>query len=132
MPAAFCVLLTDMDHRLERISEAIREELSEMIGYEMADPRIGPAIVTDVQVTPDKRHAVVRVHVSEDSNPKETLQALDHARSYLRRELANRLAVYRIPELHFEADAGSELGSKMEHLLKRIKKGRPRDPEAAE
>ena len=30
-----------MDHRIERITEAIREELSEMIGYEMADPRVG-------------------------------------------------------------------------------------------
>jgi ribosome-binding factor A len=40
--------------------------------------------------------------------------------------------VYRIPELHFEADVASELGGKMEHLLKRIRKGRPRDPEPAE
>ena len=100
-----------------------------MIGYEMADPRVGSAIVTDVQVTPDKRHAVVRVHVSEGSDPKATLEALDHARSYLRRELANRLDVYRIPELHFEADVASESGNRLQHLLKRIKKGRPRDPE---
>ena len=31
-----------MDHRTERISEAIREELAELIGYEMADPRVPP------------------------------------------------------------------------------------------
>jgi len=121
-----------MDHRIERISEAIREELAEMIGYEMADPRVASAIVTDVHISPDKRHAMVRVHVSEDADPKATLQALDHARSYLRRELANRLDVYRIPELHFEADAGSDLSGKLDHLLKRIKKGRPRDPEPAD
>jgi ribosome-binding factor A len=120
------------DHRLERISEAIREELAEMIGYEMADPRVGSAIVTDVQISPDKRHALVRIHVSEDSDQKQTLQALDHARSFLRRELANRLDVYRVPELHFEADVASELGGKLDYLLKRIKKGRPRDPEPAE
>jgi len=120
-----------MDHRIERISEAIKEELAEMIGYEMADPRIGSIIVTDVQVTPDKRHALVRVHVGEGSDASETLLALNHARGYLRRQLAARLAVYRIPELHFEADVSSELGRKMEHLLKRVKKGRPRDPESA-
>ena len=118
------------DHRTERITEAIREELSEMIGYEMADPRVGSAIVTEVQISPDKRHAMVRVRVSEDSDATKTLEALDHARNFLRRQLATRLAVYRIPELHFEADVSSELGSKMEYLLKRIKKGRPRDPVA--
>jgi ribosome-binding factor A len=120
------------DHRTERITEAIREELSEMIGYEMADPRVGSAIVTEVQISPDKRHALVRVRVSEDSDAKKTIEALDHARNFLRRQLATRLDVYRIPELHFEADVSSELGSKMEYLLKRIKKGRPRDPEPAE
>jgi ribosome-binding factor A len=121
-----------MDHRIERISEAIREELTEMIGYEMADPRLGSAIVTEVHISPDKRHAIVRVHVAEGSDPKETLKALDHARSYLRRQLADRLDVYRIPELHFDADSSSELGQKLDHLLKRIKKGRPRDAEPAE
>jgi len=121
-----------MEHHTERISEAIREELSEMIGYEMADPRVGSAMVTDVQISPDKRHAFVRVRVSEDSDPKKTLAALDHARNFLRRELATRLDVYRIPELHFEADAATELGGKMENLLKRIKKGRPRDAETTE
>jgi ribosome-binding factor A len=120
------------DHRTERITEAIREELSEMIGYEMADPRVGSAIVTEVQISPDKRHALVRIRVSEDSDATKTLEALDHARNFLRRQLATRLAVYRIPELHFEADVSSELGSKMEYLLKRIKKGRPRDPEPSE
>jgi ribosome-binding factor A len=119
-----------MDHRIERISEAMREELAEMIGYELADPRVSSVIVTDVQISPDKRHALVRVHVSEGADSKETLQALDHARNFLRRQLAARLDVYRIPELHFEADVASELGSKMDHLLKRIKKGRPRDPES--
>jgi ribosome-binding factor A len=121
-----------MDHRTERITEAIREELSEMIGHEMADPRVGSAIVTEVQISPDKRHALVRVRVSQNSDPEKTMEALGHARNFLRRQLASRLTVYRIPELHFEADVASELGGKMEHLLKRIRKGRPRDPEPAQ
>jgi ribosome-binding factor A len=42
------------------------------------------------------------------------------------------LDVYRIPELHFEPDVATQLGGKMDHLLKRMKKGRPRDSEPAE
>ena len=116
-----------MDHRTERITEALREELSEMIGYELSDPRVSNAIVTEVQISPDKKHALVRVRVESGADPKETLQALDHARNFLRRELSQRLDVYRIPELHFEADVSSELGARMDQLLKRIKKGRPRE-----
>jgi ribosome-binding factor A len=116
-----------MDHRIERISEAIREELSEMIGYEMDDPRVGSAIVTEVQISPDKRHAFVRVRVADDADAKATLAALEGARGFLRHELATRLDVFRIPELHFEADVATAIGGKMDHLLKRIKKGRPRE-----
>jgi ribosome-binding factor A len=116
------------DHRTERISEALREELSELIGYELSDPRIGFATVTDVQVTPDKRHAIVRVGIAADSDKQQTLAALDHARTFLRRELAARLELYRVPELHFEADIASDIGApRLEGLLKRVKKGRPRE-----
>ena len=121
-----------MDHRAERIAETLREELSEMIGYELADPRVGSATVTEVQVSPDKRHAFVRVRIGADSDPDQTLAALEHARNFLRRELAQRLDVYRIPELHFEPDVATELGGKLDHLLKRMKKGRPRDRETSE
>jgi ribosome-binding factor A len=115
------------DHRAERISEALREELSELIGYELNDPRVGSATVTDVQVTPDKRHAIVRIGIGSDSDKQQTLAGLEHARSFLRRELAVRLELFRIPELHFEADVATEIGPRMEHLLKRVKKGRPRE-----
>jgi len=115
------------DHRVERITEALREELMELIGYELSDPRIGSATVTDVQVSPDKRHAIVRVGIPQDSDREKTLAALDHARNFLRHELAARLDLFRVPELHFEADAAANIGPRMDHLLKRVKKGRPRE-----
>ncbi|HMD48141.1 MAG TPA: 30S ribosome-binding factor RbfA [Bryobacteraceae bacterium] len=115
------------DHRTERITEAIREELTEIIGYELSDPRIGSATVTDVQISPDKRHALVRIGVGPNTDKKETLAALDHARNFLRRELSARLDIFRIPELHFEADIAAELGPRMEQLLKRVRRGRPRE-----
>jgi ribosome-binding factor A len=119
-----------MDHRTERISEAIREELAELIGYEMSDPRVAAVVVTDVQISPDKRKAVVRVAVSEDGGDLgAAVQALEHAKSFLKRQLAERLELFRLPDLHFEADATAMLGGRLEHLLKRIKKGRPRDAE---
>ena len=116
-------------HRAERISEALREELAELIAYELSDPRIQEAAVTEVLISPDKRHAQVRLHFCSAGKERqqETIAALDGARHFLRRQLAERLNLYRVPELHFEADIGSSENGRMEQLLKRIRRGRPRD-----
>jgi len=34
-------------HRNERVSEGLREELDELINYELTDPRVGPAAVSE-------------------------------------------------------------------------------------
>jgi ribosome-binding factor A len=114
-------------HRTERISEALREELTELIGYELSDPRISSATVTGIEVSPDKRHALVRIGVTDGSDVQQAIAALDHAAPFLRHQLAVRLQLFRIPELHFETDVATELGGRMDNLLKRIKKGRPRE-----
>ncbi len=115
-------------HRAERVSEAIREELAEIISYELSDPRIGEAVVTEVLVSPDKKRAQVRLHFPTSSQPQQdTIQALNGAKHFLRRKLAERLNLFRIPDLHFEADVSAGSFNRMEHLLKRIRRGRPRD-----
>ena len=121
-----------MDHRTERIAEALREELAELVEYELSDPRASGIVVTDVQISPDKHHAHVRVAFAPETDSKEGLKALDRARNFLRRQLARRLEMYRIPDLHFEPDVGGNLSGRMEQLLKRIRKGRPKDSGQAE
>lgn len=116
-----------MDHRKERVSEAIREEIAELIGYEMTDPRLDSVVVTDVQISPNKRKAIIRFAVAPEGDCKAAQTALEHAKAFLRRELAARLAMYRIPDLYFETDSTAMLGDRLQHLLKRIRKGRPRD-----
>jgi ribosome-binding factor A len=115
-------------HRSERVSEAVREELAEIIGFELLDPRLGAVSVTDVRVAPDMRNASVKVGLSgDDRAQKESLAALDHARTYLRRELARRLNLRRAPELHFEPDRFTDVDSRVDILLKRARRTRPRD-----
>lgn len=115
-------------HRVERVSEALRIELGEMIAYELSDPRVNIATVTEVLVSPDRKHAQVRLHLSNDpKQQQETIHALEGARHFLRRQLAERLSLYRVPELHFEADVSLSTDARMEQLLKRVRRGRPRD-----
>ncbi|MFB3827605.1 MAG: 30S ribosome-binding factor RbfA [Bryobacteraceae bacterium] len=115
------------EHRVQRVSEAVREELLELIGFELEDPRVRSTTVTDVHVSPDSRHARVKVAVTGgEEEQRAALSALDHARHYLRHELASRLNLRRVPELHFEADRWAEVDSRVDLLLKRAKKTRGR------
>jgi ribosome-binding factor A len=116
------------------VSETIREELDELLAWEMADPRIQVSGVAEVLISPDARIAQVRV-ITEGgaAEQKQTLEALNHARAYIKRELANRVDLFRLPELRFEAAIGAELAPRVGRLLKRVRRGRPRpdtDPPA--
>ena len=113
------------EHRIERVSEAIREELAEIVSFELDDPRLVSVDVTEVHVSPDSRNATVKVVIYGDQREQaRALAALDHARHYLRHELAGRLNLRRIPELHFAADRWAATPDRVELLLKRAKKKR--------
>lgn len=115
-------------HHSERLAKTLREEVEEIINYELSDPRIGPVAVTEVLLAPDLRQAIVRVSLSgEIGDRQDTICALEGARHHVRRLLAGRLEVYRVPELRFEPDLAPELHSRAQHLLRRIRKGRPRE-----
>ena len=108
-----------------RVAEAVREELSEIIGFETDDPRLLTVDVTEVHVSPDGRHASIRVALRGDEREqRESLAALEHAQGYLRHELAARLSLRRVPELHFERDKNPDVDNRIEFLLKRAKKTR--------
>ena len=117
--------------RSERVAEALREELEELITCELTDPRIEVSEVVEVLVSSDARRARVRLLLPGDAaSQRETLGALERARGYLKRELAQRLDIFRLPELQFEAAMPAELGSRADSLLKRVRRGRPRTEEA--
>ena len=114
-------------HRAQRISEALREELDELIGYEMSDPRVEDVRVIDVILSPDGKKAVVRLAVpGGDARQKGALAALDHARNFIKSELISRLHMFRVPEMRFGAEGLPENASRMDFLIRRIKRGRPR------
>jgi len=113
------------EHRSRRVSVAVREELSEIIGFELSDPRLAAVDVTDVAVSPDSRHAIVKVSLGGGEHEQsQAMAALERAGPYLRHELASRLNLRKIPELHFEPDHYPNAVARVEILLKRAKKKR--------
>ena len=110
-----------MSRRTDRLSDLLRAELSELIRREIKDPRIKLVSLTGVEVTSDLRRAVVRVSVlGEESQREEAVEALRHARGFLRTELSHRLRTRVTPELVFELDRGAEHSQKISDLLESL------------
>lgn len=104
---------------------AVQEELAEIVGFELDDPRLLEVTVTEAHVSPDGRYAHVKVALGGDERQQRAaLAALDHARHYLRHELAIRLSLRHVPELHFELDRNADADDRIDILLKRAKKSR--------
>lgn len=115
-------------HRIERVTEALREELSELIGFELADPRLDGVQVVDVHLSPDMKAASVSLDIPGDATAqKRALAAMDHAKSFIKSELSSRIDLFRMPELHFESNLAPGMGPRVDYLMRKIRKGRPRD-----
>jgi ribosome-binding factor A len=109
-------------HR-ERLGEALREEIETILEGELGDPRIGLANVSEVLLAPDSRSARVMVVVQgNDAAAAATMEGLQAACGYVRRELAERLHLRRSPELIFIQDRSQQYEARIDELLGRSKK----------
>lgn len=104
--------------RPERLAEALREEIAEVVGFEMEDPRLQAVTVTDVQVSENLRDANVFVLVEgSESQIKEAMKTLQHASTFVRQQVAMNLNLRHVPHLHFARDTAEENVTKIEKIL---------------
>jgi ribosome-binding factor A len=109
-------------HR-ERLGEALREEIETIVEGELADPRIGLATVTAVELAEDMRTARVLVAVEgRDEEAERSLEGLTAAAGFIRRQIAGRLKLRRAPELFFVLDRSEKYQARIDELLKRVRK----------
>jgi len=111
-----------MSHRIERVNNLIRQEISELLQRQVKDPRLGTFVaVTEVVTSPDLRHAKVFVScISSKGEKQETLSALAGASRFFRKELAKNLRLRRIPELSFHWDDSIERGDHLIQLIDQV------------
>lgn len=115
--------------RSARVAERMREELSELIRFECSDPRLADVDVTGVVVSPDMSRADVLVSLPADPGRRETaMLGLMAAKPYLRRQVAERIELFKTPELYFRPNAETlRAGPSLNKLMRRIRRGRPRE-----
>ena len=111
-----------MAHRIERVNNLIRREISELIQRQAKDPRLDAFVaVTEVDTSPDLKYAKVFVsRISGKQEEQKTLNALNKAAGFLRTELARKLRLRRIPELSFYWDDSIEHGDRILRLIDQV------------
>ena len=108
-----------MSRRIERLNSLIRRDVSELLRYEVKDPRVsGVVSVTQVDTSGDVQHAKVYVSVYGTLREKEdTILALQSASGFIRRQLRGRLETRHVPVLKFILDDTLTEGNQMLDLL---------------
>ncbi len=105
-----------------RVADRLKSEIARILRREVEDPRVGFVTITDVEVSPDLRHARVFFSVLGDSpdRPQEALRGLIRARAFIRKCLADQAELRYAPELAFRYDATAERAQRIETLFHQI------------
>ena len=115
--------------RGQRVADQIQKDLSELITFELKDPRVGMITLAEVQLTPDYAHAKIFFTTLKDDpeSVKNTLAGLQAAAGYLRNQLGKRLHIHTLPQLHFVHDTSTMRGMAMSALIDQANSTRAKD-----
>jgi ribosome-binding factor A len=115
--------------RSTRVAEQMQRELADLLMFEVKDPRIGMVTITAVEVTGDMAHAKIFYSAPQAkstakpnvANHAKTLQSiqngLENSAGYLRTQVAKRMLLRTVPQLHFVYDESIDIGMKMAQLI---------------
>lgn len=107
--------------RQQRTAEQLRIIFSELFLRELSDPRLHGLTITDVKIDRELEHADIYVSaLGDESREDEVMKALRSAEGFLRRELAGRVRMRKVPQLHFHWDATLAHMQEVESILNQL------------
>lgn len=109
-----------MSHRLDKVSSLIKEELSLIFLHKLQDPKLSLITVTNVKVSPDLKHTKIYISVFDKEKREKVLESVNELKGLIRTQLAGRIQLRFVPELHFFIDDTMDYVEKMEGLFKKI------------
>lgn len=109
-----------MSIKIDRISSSMSKEVSIIVANEVKDPDIKFVTITGCTVTNDLSFAKIYFTVLDDKKRETTEKALNNAKGYIRKLLADRMEIRHIPELEFIYDESIEYGKRIEDIIERI------------
>jgi len=117
--------------RPHRVAELLRERLALILLFKSADPRLKEVTLTEVEMSPDLRHAKVFYVTRENVDRDQVKIALKKAQGFIRAEVARENLFRLMPEIIFLPDPGLDRAARLEELLieAKIHKGKEEEPE---
>lgn len=112
------------NNRITRINDEILREISQILNYEVKDPRINAMTsVIRVDTTQDLKYCKVYVSVyGNDEDKASVMQGLKNANGFIRHLIAERINLRYTPELIFKLDDSVEYSVRMNKLIDEISK----------
>ncbi|GAC1384800.1 MAG: 30S ribosome-binding factor RbfA [Herpetosiphon sp.] len=118
-----------MSKRTEQVGDEIQRILGEVVLSEMKDPRLGFVTITGVTMTPDLQRANVRVSImGPPEERKATLQILERAKGFLRRQVGEQMSLRVVPQLVLHLDTSLDHAIRISEMLHDIEEDRIAHP----
>lgn len=110
-----------MSVKHEKTSNQIMKNISDIIQFDLKDPKVGFVTITDVKVTNDYSYATVYCSfLGKEERNQAGLNALNRAKGYIRTELGKKMKIRKVPELIFKLDNSLEQGNRIASILTEI------------
>jgi len=114
--------------RTDRVADFLRQELAQLIRFEVKDPRLGMVNITDVEVSKDMSYAkvyftLVGSPTDLKANADEGKRAegvLNRASGFLRHQVAANSTMRTTPQLQFVHDTSVVAGGQLSALIDKV------------
>ncbi|MCH4153402.1 MAG: 30S ribosome-binding factor RbfA [Saccharofermentans sp.] len=105
--------------RPEIVGDELQKIISSIIATKLKDPRVPfMTSVTGVKMSADLSHATVLLSVyGDEKTKKDAMDAIEHAKGFIRYEAVQQIDLRIAPELHFKLDNTLEEAERMEALI---------------
>ncbi len=110
------------NYRDRRVGQEVQREINDILRKKIRDPRVQGITITDVRVTGDLQHATIFYSTLSDkaSENQKAQEGLEKATGLIRKELGQRLKIYKTPELIFARDESVAYGSHIDELIRKL------------
>ncbi|WKJ91873.1 30S ribosome-binding factor RbfA [Methylomonas montana] len=119
--------------RSQRVASEMQKELASILQRDVDDSRLGFVTINDVELSKDL--AVAKIYVTvldaeDEAGKRANVKVLNEISPFIRHELAKRMRLRHISELHFYYDHSFDTGMRVAELLGDLDHGK--DTEASE
>lgn len=119
-------------HRLNNLAEQVRQVLSHALSFEMGDPGFDGVTITRVRLSPDLQFAdVLFTELDDDTDPQVPLESFRRAKGALKRMIAQRVQMRRVPELRFHVDEDVVAERRIGKILEKMHENDAATPDSA-